>query len=148
MFYRIGSCKWKGINSIKSPPLGMGIAPTPNQRPPATLELANMIDHLEVVQSSAQDCENYLDTCNKLYEWRKTFPLSQENMQQVKDKSIDAERAARIFGERPSQEEIQKMWANRYKGLTYQRRKGNTRQGDQQDPVKFPKKDTQPVDQV
>jgi hypothetical protein len=53
-------------------------------------------------------------------------------MQQVKDKSIEVEREIRIFGENPSQEEIQKMWANRYKGLTYQRRKGNPPQGDQQ----------------
>jgi hypothetical protein len=36
-------------------------------------------------------------------------------MQQVKDKGIYVERVIRIFGERPSQEEIQKMWANRYK---------------------------------
>jgi hypothetical protein len=37
------------------------------------------------------------------------YPLSQENMQQVKDKAIDVGRATRIFGERPSQEEIQNM---------------------------------------
>jgi hypothetical protein len=48
--------------------------------------------------------------------------LSQENVQQVKDNSIEAERAIIIFGEKSSTEEIQKMWDNWYKGLTYQRR--------------------------
>lgn len=98
-----------------------------------------------MIKASAQEDDNYLYSCNNLLEGKKKFPLSKENMQQVKDKSIDAERAARIFGERPSWEEIQKMWANRYKGLTYQIREGNPPQGYQQGPVKFHKKYTQPV---
>jgi hypothetical protein len=59
-------------------------------------------------ESNNQDSNNYLDSCNNLFDGRKSYPLSQENMQQVKDKGIDAKKSIRIFGERPSQEEIQK----------------------------------------
>jgi hypothetical protein len=40
-----------------------------------------------------------------------------------------------MFDEKPSQEEIKRMYANRFKGVTYQRRRGNPPQGDQQGPL-------------
>lgn len=136
------------------------------KRPPITLEPTNIVDHesppfcqgfceettcatyLEMINNEAnnQDSNNYLDTCNKLIEGRKAYPLSHENMKQVKNKGIDFEKAIRIFGERPSQEEIKRMWANRHKGIIYQRRKGNAPQVDRQSPVGFPKKSNQPIE--
>jgi len=65
-------------------------------------------------------------------------------MQQVKDKSKDAKKVTRFFGERPSQEVVVRMWANRYKGITYQKRKGNVPQVNKQSPVGF-QRSNQPI---
>jgi hypothetical protein len=45
-----------------------------------------------------------------------------------------------LFGEKPSLEEIKNMYANRFKGMNYQRRRGNIHQGDQQGPLEVPHK--------
>jgi len=57
-----------------------------------------------MVKESAQDDENYLYSCKKLFYGRNIYPFSQENIQQVKDKSTDVEIVNIIFGERSSQE--------------------------------------------
>jgi hypothetical protein len=44
-----------------------------------------------------------------------------------------------LFGENPSPEEIKKMYADIFNGITYQRRRGNPPQGDQQGPPKVPR---------
>jgi hypothetical protein len=67
--------------------------------------------YIEMIKASSQGDDGYLDSCNNVLDGRKMFHLSQENMQQVKDKSIEAQRAIELFGEKPSQEEIKRMYA-------------------------------------
>jgi hypothetical protein len=109
-------------NRYQDPPL--------NQIPPTILEPTNVINHepppyfhyfgdlheektceryLEMIEATTQEDENYLYSFNNLFEGKKTTPLSQENIQQFKDKSIDIESETRIFDEIPYQEEIRKM---------------------------------------
>lgn len=66
-----------------------------NHEPPPYCEACGYLheektcaNYLEIAKASAQDDENCLDSCNDLFEGRKKFPLSEENIQQVKDKSI------------------------------------------------------------
>jgi hypothetical protein len=107
--------------------------PPQNQRPPLSLEPTNVVDHdfdsffracqefyeeatcaiyIELNNDEANNFNNnnYLGTCNNLFEGRKSYSLSQENMKQIKDKGIDFDRVTRMFGENPSQEEVQRMW--------------------------------------
>jgi hypothetical protein len=51
-------------------------------------------------------------------------------LQKVKDNSIQAEIEIKLFGEIPSIEEINHMYENIFKGLTYQRKGGISPQED------------------
>jgi hypothetical protein len=67
-------------------------------------------------------------------------------MQQVKDNSIEVEREIILFGEIPSLEEINQMYQDKFKGLTYQRKKGISPQVYQQvGPLEPPQRDNQPI---
>jgi len=52
-------------------------------------------------------------------------------------KILEEERESRILGEKTYQDKIQKMCANRFKCVTFQKIKGNPPQGDQQGPLKL-----------
>jgi hypothetical protein len=134
-------------------PRGNGYqGPPPNQISLTTLDPTNMLEHefyyyfqfcdishdeitcakyIEIMKSSSHNSDGYLYTCNTLSYGRKMFHLSQENMQRVKDKSIEPKRDNALFGENPSPKEIKKMYAERFNGITYQRKIGNPPQGDQ-----------------
>lgn len=113
--------------------------PMPNQRPPSSLEAINVAQHpyycrachalhdentcvayLEKIVVASQTEETPQDTCNNLFSGRQIFRLSQGNMEQVKERFIEAEKEGQLFGEMPSPEEI---YQNKFKGLHYQRRK-------------------------
>jgi hypothetical protein len=105
--------------------------PPPNQRPPASLELTNMIENghpyycrackslhdektcvisLEATKPGNQNDEAPLDTCNNVFDRRQSYQLPSENWQQMKDDSIEIEVAVSLFGEMPSPEETNHMY--------------------------------------
>jgi hypothetical protein len=67
-------------------------------------------------------------------------------MQQIKDISIEAQRDNALFSEKPSPEKIKNMYEDTFKGITYQRIRGNHPQGDQKDPPKVPKNYNQHIE--
>ena len=75
--------------------------------------------------------------CNNFFNKGKSYPLSQESLKQVKDKSIDSYKVTRMYGEKPTSKGVLRMWID--KGITYKQRGNNCPQENRQSHLRFPK---------